>query len=363
MAGIDKLKITNFKSYKDYDLVINNNNKHIVIYGKNGVGKTNILESLSLFSNAKGLRGTGIEETMPKDNTSKLQTKISINIISLIQKYKLSLLIKEESGQFKKNYMLDNKKISLRSIKNYISFIWLTPYMDKIMNEGQTLKRNFIDKMIAQNDRFFNKIILQNKKDMAERLQVLQNSNDEKWLSLLEKKIASNIFEIFVIRRKYAEELNNIILSKLANFSCINIEYKNNLFNNLSDKCISVSLFMEELKKKRQLDTITKRSNFGINTDEIIFFDKKNNINTNFCSTGEQKSSLLTLILANCWKLKLNNKDFILLLDEATSHIDDKNFKNLFLEVDKFDTQIWYTGTNKKMFQVIENKGFFIHLQ
>ena len=102
MASIDKLKITNFKSYKDYDLVINNNNKHIVIYGKNGVGKTNILESLSLFSNAKGLRGAGIEETMPKDNTSKLQTKISINIISLIQKYKLSLLIKEESGQFKK---------------------------------------------------------------------------------------------------------------------------------------------------------------------------------------------------------------------------------------------------------------------
>ena len=57
------------------------------------------------------------------------------------------------------------------------------------MYEGQTLKRNFIDKMIAQNDRFFNKIILQNKKDMAERLQVLQNSNDEKWLSLLEKKL------------------------------------------------------------------------------------------------------------------------------------------------------------------------------
>ena len=85
MAGIDKLKITNFKSYKDYDLVINKNNKHIVIYGKNGVGKTNILESLSLFSNAKGLRGTGIEETMPKDNASRVTVDVK-SLILVIQK-------------------------------------------------------------------------------------------------------------------------------------------------------------------------------------------------------------------------------------------------------------------------------------
>ena len=91
--------------------------------------------------------------------------------------------------------------------------------------------------------------------------------------------------------------------------------------------------------------------------------DTQKNISTDACSTGEQKSSLLTIILANCWKLKNENKEFILLLDEATSHIDSVNFKKLFDEVDKFDTQIWYTGTNKNLFQVIENKGFFIHLQ
>ena len=72
---------------------------------------------------------------------------------------------------------------------------------------------------------------------------------------------------------------------------------------------------------------------------------------------------MLTIILANCWKLKSEEKDFILLLDEATSHIDENNFEKLFKEVSKFETQIWYTGTSKKLFQVIENKGFFIHLQ
>ena len=54
--------------------------------------------------------------------------------------------------------------------------------------------------------------------------------------------------------------------------------------------------------------------------------DTEKNISTDACSTGEQKSSLLTIILANCWKLKNENKEFILLLDEATSHIDSCKF-------------------------------------
>ena len=59
-------------------------------------------------------------------------------------------------------------------IKNYIKIIWLSPYMDKIMYDGQTLKRNFIDKMITQNDSYFNKILLNLKKDIAERLNILK---------------------------------------------------------------------------------------------------------------------------------------------------------------------------------------------
>ena len=89
------------------------------------------------------------------------------------------------------------KKFHYPIIKNYINFIWLSPYMDKIMYDGQTLKRNFIDKMISQNDRYFNKIFINLKKDIIERLNILKNSKDEKWINLLKIKIANNIFEDF----------------------------------------------------------------------------------------------------------------------------------------------------------------------
>ena len=363
MLSIEKVNIKNFKSYKNYTLSLDKNFKHIVVYGNNGVGKTNLLDGISYFSNRKGLRGSNLDEVLPNDRLNEVDTHFKIKIKSLDNIFNLTFKIINEDNKLKKRIFLDDKKISLSTIKNYINIIWLSPYMDKIMYEGQTLKRNFVDKMITQNDSYFNKILLNFKKNIAERLNILKNSKDEKWLNLIEKKIANNIFEIFHIRRNYAKNLNVIINKQLNKFKKIRIDYKNKLFPNLENKDDLINLFLNELKNKRELDEITKRTNFSISSDEIYITDTENNISTDACSTGEQKSSLLTIILANCWKLKNENKKFILLLDEATSHIDRVNFKKLFDEVDKFDTQIWYTGTDKNLFQVIENKGFFIHLQ
>lgn len=363
MPSIEKVYIKNFKSYKNYTLTLDRKFKHIVVYGHNGVGKTNLLDGISYFSNRKGLRGSSLEEILPNGRLNEVNTQFKIKIKSLKNIFDLSLKITNEDSKLKKKLFLDEKRISLSIIKNYIKIIWLSPYMDKIMYEGQTLKRNFIDKMITQNDSYFNKISLNLKKDIGERLNILKNSKDEKWLNLIEKKIANNIYEIFEIRRNYAANLNVIINKQLNKFKKIRIEYKNKLFSNLKNKDNLIDLFLNELKNRRELDEITKRTNFSISSDEIYIIDTEKNISTDICSTGEQKSSLLTIILANCWKLKNENKEFILLLDEATSHIDTVNFKKLFDEVDKFDTQIWYTGTNKNLFQVIENKGFFIHLQ
>ena len=363
MPSIEKVYIKNFKSYKSYTLTLDKKSKHIVVYGHNGVGKTNLLDGISYFSNKKGLRGSNLDEILPKDTFNDVNTYFKMKIRSLNNVFDLSFKIINEDNKLKKKLFLDEKKISLSTIQNYFKIIWLSPYMDKIMYDGQTLKRNFIDKMITQNDSNFNKTLINYKKDIAERLNVLKNSKDEKWLNLIEKKIAKNIYEIFYIRRNYATNLNIIINRQLNKFKKIRIEYKNKLFSNLENKDNLINLFLNELKNKRELDEITKRTNFSISSDEIYIMDIENNINTDSSSTGEQKSSLLTIILANCWKLKNEKKEFILLLDEATSHIDSVNFKKLFDEVDKFDTQIWYTGTNKNLFQVIENKGFFIHLQ
>ncbi len=363
MANVEKIRIKNFKSHENFLQNIDRNFNHVVVHGRNGVGKTNLLESFSFFSNTKGMRGDNIEKVIPIMQNPKGDTDVSLVLFSKYNNLNLNLFVSKNEDLFKKTFYFNDKKTTLANIKNYISFLWLSPYMDKIMYEGQSIKRNFVDKMISQNNINFYRTLISYKKNISERINILRNSKDDKWLNIIEEKISENMYEILKIRRSYANLINNIINEKLKNFRLVEIKYVNKFIINLEDKNNSIQNFNEKLKMNRNIDEISKRTNFGINSDEITFFDTSNQISTVLCSTGEQKSSLLTIILANCWKLKEEKKEFILLLDEATSHIDEINFLKLFNEVCKFNTQIWYTGTSKNLFQVIENKGFFIHLQ
>ena len=64
MASIEKIQINNFKSHKKFINDLSNDPQQIVVYGENGVGKTNLIEALSFFSNSKGLRGDNIEKVI-----------------------------------------------------------------------------------------------------------------------------------------------------------------------------------------------------------------------------------------------------------------------------------------------------------
>ena len=67
--NLKKLKLRNFRSHKSLDLDFYS---HFIYFsGPNGVGKTNILEAISLFSPGRGLRGANINDLI-KNNSEKL---------------------------------------------------------------------------------------------------------------------------------------------------------------------------------------------------------------------------------------------------------------------------------------------------
>ena len=67
---IKSLYIENFRNHKS--LEIQASKSSIVIHGKNGAGKTSILEALSIFSNGKGLRNSKLLEMIKKRSRNVL---------------------------------------------------------------------------------------------------------------------------------------------------------------------------------------------------------------------------------------------------------------------------------------------------
>ncbi len=264
--------------------------------------------------------------------------------------------------QINKDFFIDNKKSSQQQINGLINFIWLSPHMDKIMYEGLSTRKTFIDKLISNLDQNFKRNLSDFKKLSDERILLLINNGDKKWISIIEEKMSKIFYKILIERRKKILSLNSLSKDYLTTFKKFQINIENNLEQIIpqEDKCVEEIIKM--LFINRSLDESVKRNTFSPSIDKINFLDCNKNLNAELCSTGEQKSILLSIILAFAWTFKQQHIPFIMLFDEISSHIDEKNMVNFFNEVAKLDTQAWYTGTDKKIFQVIENKAFFIDL-
>jgi len=359
MAFIEKIKLQNFKSHTLFQKNISSNN--IVIHGNNGIGKTNLLESLSFFSNSKGMRANKLENFLQKNNITESKfAQVECQLKQKNYSTNISYKIYKQSGQIYKNFFIDNKKSFNSQVGNLVNFIWLSPHMDKIMYEEGSIKKKFLDKIISNLKQDFRKYLSDFKKLSEERIALLINSHDNKWISIVENKMAVLFYLILIERRKQVRDLNILGEDKLKLFSKFKINISNDLEKYLYDEKKCIIEIEKIFFNNRSLDTLIKRNTFSPNTDKVTFFNCTKNLNTEFCSTGEQKSILLSIILAFAWMYKQKGIQFILLFDEISSHIDEKNMENFFIEVAKFDTQAWYTGTKKNIFQVIDNKAFFI---
>jgi DNA replication and repair protein RecF len=359
MFLIKDIKLQNFRSYSFKELKTDH---HVIcIVGPNGSGKTNILEAISLISDKKGIRGAAIEDCITKD--SKDKTIISSTISYDDKDYKVDVFFELKEDKIKRSLNIDNNKSSLTEFFKDITFVWLTPQMDRIMYEGDSVKRRFLDKIISNYNLEYKKNLSAFKKLSEERIQLLKENQDLQWISVLEKKMTEELWNIFSYRRIFIHDLNEIIVNKLNNFLKIILNLKNSY--NLDDKISKVEFtkfFESKYFEKREIDQIIKRNSVGPQFDIFEFFNKETKLNSDFCSTGEQKKILISLILGFIWLIKLQNKQSILLFDEIASHIDGKNLELFFNEIEKIGMQTWYTGTNEQLFQAIENKAFFVKL-
>ena len=81
------------------------------------------------------------------------------------------------------------------------------------------------------------------------------------------------------------------------------------------------------------------------------------------CSTGEQKALLIGITLASA---RLSATQFgappILLLDEVAAHLDDKRRGFLFEELGDIGSQVWLTGTDKSLFELMAGRARFFHV-
>ncbi len=362
---IEKVTLTNFRSHKNTDL--NTPESNVVLFGENGSGKTNILEAISLFSPGRGLRGAVNQDLITVD---KIIDSFEIKILIKYKTGYVTLYKKFLNSKKKESYYLaDGEKISSNELLNYLRIIWITPVMEKVMLQSNTEKRNFFDRLIFNIEKKHLRNIRQLDKLFKERITLIQNHpSNEEWISIVEEKIANLSFELLETRKNVLSLINNK-LGKIAEpFSSCNIEFFYNYesANYVDSGKEFISEYRDQLKFNRTIDAEINKTSINVNKAVVsIWKNKERKLESKDCSTGEQKSMLIAIIISVA-KLIKEYDSFrapIILIDEAMAHLDEFHKNQLLLELENINSQAWFTGVSKELFSNINDQTVFFEFK
>lgn len=339
--NITKIELLNFRNYKKkiFDKFSNLN----IIIGKNGIGKTSIIESIYLGSLAKSFK-TNSELSIIKKGESFFRIKISCYDYGI--KKNLELFY-DKFGTKTKINSFPQKRLS-EFISQY-RIIMLSPDELKLIRSTPSIRRNYFNIELSQlNKQYLNNLnnynnLIKNKNEYLKRINT-NTSSDFNYLDILDEKIVEEGIKIHEFRNSYINKINsyiNSIYKKYEKNGKIILEYISD-FNDISKENL-----LRSIKKNRNKEIKIGMATFGIHRDDIIFtyngFDAKE-----YCSQGIQKLIVLAMKLSEI-NIFIDDYDIkpILLLDDLFSELDEKNRNNIFKSLD-CNIQIFITTTDLK---------------
>ena len=89
-----------------------------------------------------------------------------------------------------------------------------------------------------------------------------------------------------------------------------------------------------------------------------------NDFDASLLSTGQQKTVVLMILLAQCnYLVNYKNINPILLFDEIGSHLDKHNNRQILLDmINRFEIQFFLTGTDKNLFSFVSTNAQFYNI-
>ncbi len=355
-SSIETLELYNFRNHKLIKL-IDIGPEPVVITGPNGIGKTNILEAISLLTLSKGIRGAKIAELGNQLNPHcHWRIKAQLKSIYGLKEITTQLNIRPNAKTDSRILYIDGQATRKKEeLTELIRTIWLTPSMQQLFTGPSSDRRNFFDQIVANFFPNHGSHLFKYEKSTRERLKLLKaKQNDDYWLSALEQNMFIEGGIISDARMQTIKMLSNSIDQN-------DTPFPKAIINLINEPIPGDFLIMQ--KRNRNLDSASGRTNLGPHLFDLDVIFKSKNMPAKLCSTGEQKALLINLILAHVYAIidKFNIIP-ILLFDEIISHLDSNNRQLLFEEIFKLKAQAWLSGIDPKSFSYVDGRAKFISL-
>jgi len=348
--NLNSLSLINYRNFEDLQLEFSS--KINCFIGNNGVGKTNILDSIYYLSFCKSWLN-------PIDSQN-----IKYNQEFFLIKGNYALEEKDEAiscglkRSKKKSFKRNNKEYSkLSDHIGLIPLVTVSPYDSNLILGGSEDRRKFIDSVISQFDKDYLQNLLKYNRVLSQRNHLLKQFAQNQSFDRDSLEVWNDQLVTYgtIIHKKRVEFIKNLLPIFNKYYQFISAEKESVQLKYRSQ--INDANFTDLINQSIEKDRIVQYTSVGIHRDDLIFQLSDYPLKKN-ASQGQQKTFLIALKLAQFDYIKNISKiSPILLFDDIFDKLDATRVEQIIkLVADDHFGQIFITDTNKERLDLILNK-------
>ncbi|HTN18548.1 MAG TPA: DNA replication and repair protein RecF [Chitinophagaceae bacterium] len=358
MILLRKISLYQFRNYNTASFSFDQ--RITCITGKNGSGKTNLLDAIYTLCYTKSYFSATIQPTI-------MQGKDAYRIEG-------SFSHRGKEEQVSCTYRNAKKEVSCGGLVyekqsehiGKFAAVMIAPDDIELINEGSELRRKFIDGILGQSDRRYLEALLQYQKVLAQRnawLKMYDNSgkSDQAQLDYYNSLLAEAGTYIFECRKTFIQTFLPMLQHYYTLLSGggeqVSVQYQSDLNQHTLQYWLSEHL---------QHDIRYQRTLRGIHKDDLVFLLDGNPIKS-YGSQGQKKSFLFSLKLAQFNYLRsCMQQSPLLLLDDVFEKLDQQRMEALLHIIgDELFGQVVITDTHQSRINEVFDSAApvsFIHL-
>ena len=321
---LTKISLSQFRHYQNLSISLDSD--LVFFIGNNGVGKTSILEAISLISILKSFR-TNSEKDIISSGSSFYTIDIEYN--SKIGKNRLYVGYGNTTSSKTRSLFFNKDRVE--KISDFIGkfqTVIFSPDDVQIVDSDMNARRSFIDMAIASVDKQYLQQLQVFKRTMKMRSQMLKttlpNNYDPIYFLSINKEIAKVGSQIQKTRLHFFNDFQTPFRNYISEISDNRdnwaLSYRPSISHGEDE-----SIYLEALEKSISNDLRVKQTLKGVHRDNIYIIsqDKPNLDLKQIASQGQKRTAALSLKMAQFIYAKNKTQETpVLLIDDILNELD-----------------------------------------
>ena len=344
---LTNLQLQNFRNYESVQLEFTDG-VHVFI-GENAQGKTNLMESIYALAMTKSHRTTNDKELI---GWNKEFATIKGTVEKTATKTNLELQFSKKGKIAKVNY-LEQKRLS--SYLGNLNVILFAPENLTLVKGSPQNRRKFVDMELGQMSSLYlydlveyNRVLKQ-RNTYLKQLAIKKKQPDE-YLEVLSEMLSELASKIVFHRLDFMKQLEALAIPIHDQLSLgrekFSVSYQATipLEDGLNPSQMK-EIYIDQFKKNQTREADQATTLIGPHRDDLIFYLNEVPVQT-YGSQGQQRSTVLSLKLAEIELMKLSTGEYpLLLLDDVLSELDDDRQTHLIKAIEN-KVQTFITTTS-----------------